>query len=740
MPVEEVAARPKRPSLVHRHSSATEKTSSNASQSPTDSQGTARPGAGYHKPHKHVVHHGRMGRNPSFHRALSKVKIQTVAQVPAQAIEEDDTPTTPKAKAHRRTHSVGGPASASLLAPPSPGPRPGGMKRNNTSLALPRTGSTTALKKNHSSSQLQRLGSSRNVGHAHKPARQERPDMRRANTQPYKRHKSPAPVADFRRPSVHFNVGNDDDDDDDQEMEGVDDVWTEESASASPNTTRDNTRNNTRQNSIVLDPLQNPYAHNPQSRPEEKPPDTDDDEVAVVTEPPPAPGLGQSSLRTHTHDFATQEMADNAAHLHLLQRQREEAEAKAQAQEHDETPDEDDEDTEHAEEEDDDDDDDDDEEDDEEKQVSQVQNQQQEHQQRIQQVSHSQSQQHHDQQQHHHSNHQSRPLDTELISKRLLEKNAPAPPRVSSVSAMANAASADPKSLSQSHNGNLAPTGANNTPVVSRFVGPDDGTDSKEATPRNQSSFLRTHQRSSSISHTASQQDGNLQRNKSAPNFQAQDRPVTSPTTPSGAQTPDTLLNNSRTQQKLWLQRGLSNIEASSHPHLPSLKLPTGRAQAMRTTNKATQFDFVDKEYAVVRRFHNTLFQGVERIRLLNGGTLPGKPKKVIAQTPSTATLNGNKRPATAVPPTAKTTRHARSASTATTATTRSHRESAGQRARVSFHTGTSPGSGRQSPVDDEDDEDDEDDRDRYGDERPPTAAEIARRMWETDATISIEA
>lgn len=563
--------------------------------------------------------------------------------------------------------------------------------------------------------------------------------MRRANTQPYKRHKSPAPVPDLRRPSVHFNVGNDDDDDDDdQEMEGVDDVWTEESASASPNTTRDNTRNNTRQNSIVLDPLQNPYAQNLQSRPEEKPPDTDNDEVAVATEPPPTPGLGQSSLRTHTHDFATQDMAENAAHLHQLQRQREEAEAQAQAQAQadDETPDEDDEDTEQAEEEEDDDDDED-EEDDEDDHVLQIQKQQQEHQQRIQQVSHSQSQQHHDQQQRHHSNHQFRPLDTELISKRLLEKNAPAPPRVSSISAMANAASADPKSLSQSHNGNLAPTGANNTPVVSRFVGPDDGTDSKEATPRNQSSFLRTHERSSSISHTASQQDGAIQRNKSAPNFQAQNRAVTSPTTPSGAQTPDTLLNNSRTQQKLWLQRGLSNIEASSHPHLPSLKLPTGRAQAMRTPNKATQFEFVDKEYAVVRRFHNTLFQGVERIRLLNGGTLPGKPKKSIAQTPSSAALNGNKRPATALPPTAKATRHARSASTATTATARSHRESAGQRARVSFHTGTSPESGRQSPVDDED-EDDE--RDRYGDERPPTAAEIARRMWETDATISIEA
>lgn len=551
--------------------------------------------------------------------------------------------------------------------------------------------------------------------------------MRRAHTQPYKRHKSPAPEVRQPQHTVHWNVASEEDDDGEQ-MEGVDDVWTEESASASPNTTRDNTRNNTRQNSIVLDPSQNPYLQTaqPQSRPEDQPPDEPEhvEEAISPTSQPPA-----ATPSTRTRDFATQDMAQLASYHQAQQLQKEN-----EAEYDDEDEDENDEDEEEEEGDDQDENGQDEDEDtspDEQHRRQQDQKEQQR-----------QHEQHHQprQSQHHPSSsfQQSRPLDTEAISKRLLEKNAPAPPRVSSISALANAASADPKSLSQTQNGNLAPTGANNTPVVSRFVGPEEGIGSKDATPRTQSGFLRSHSRQTSNApqqQRKQSQEGNLQRNKSAPNFTAQDRngsygALQSPTTP-GAQTPDTLLNNSRTQQKLWLQRGLSNIEASSQVHLPGA-FPTARAQAMRAPQKGMQFEFVDKEYAVVRRFHNTLFQGVERIRLANGGTLPGKPKKEASTNGHTA--NGaSKRPTT--------TKSTRSVKSMGSTSARSQRESAGRRARVSFHTGASPESGRQSPADDDDDDDagDEDEEKEDGHNRPISAAEIARRIWESDIPIPVE-
>ncbi|KAL1306164.1 hypothetical protein AAFC00_004271 [Neodothiora populina] len=787
-------APPKRPSLVSRHSSST-----HVAQSPA---GPPLPRPGPARPHKHVV--GRQGRNPSFHRSLSKLKIPNSA---VAVIDDDSGPPTPKARHHNRTHSSGALSAAlsgalsgatpTSAAPPSPGHRPGhAMKRTNTSLALPRTSSQTTLKKNHSSGQLTRLGSSRNVIHAHKGSRQERPDLRRAHTQPHKRHKSPAPAPDHRRQtSVHFNVGSDDDDDDQaQEMEGVDDQWTEDSASASPNTTRDNTRNNTRQNSIVLDPVHNPYAQSAHPRPEEKPPDSnnynddddeedeDDDDDTDTGNAPPAIAAPLHASSTRTRDFATQDEAQEASHknaqLHHLPQQQQEAAGEgddADAEDADQEAEELDErhqqlrqlqherqqllrkQYEQQEEQD--------------KQLKQQerelkqkqrqeqqeqerekqQQQQQQQQQQAQQeaqMSESQENGRHDKdsdvssQKHTQrapsrelnspslSSHHSRPLDTDLIAKRLLEKNSPAPPRVSSISALANAASADPKSLSQSQNGNLAPTGANNTPIVSRFVGPEDGTDSKDATPRTHSGFLRSSSRHSSISHSHVQQDTNLQRNKSAPDFAAQERGFRSPTTPSGARTPDTLMNNSRTQQKLWLQRGLSNIEASSQPHLPAL-LPTGRAQAMRIPQRGMQFEFVDKEYAVVRRFHNTLLQGVERIRVLNGGSLPGKPKRPLGSSAPTTTVNG-KRPGTA--------RSMRSVKCSASMAERSHRSSASQRAKVSFHTGASPESGRQSPVDDEEDDEEDDGRPNLATERPLTAADIARRIWESDVGLTAAA
>lgn len=180
----------------------------------------------------------------------------------------------------------------------------------------------------------------------------------------------------------------------------------------------------------------------------------------------------------------------------------------------------------------------------------------------------------------------------------------------------------------------------------------------------------------------------------------------------------------------------------------------------MRTPQKGLQFEFVDKEYAVVRRFHNTLLQGVERLRVLNGGTLPGRPAK-LPSSASTTAVNGNgaatggegaKRPGTA--------RSMRSVkSNISVGATNGGRESANQRAKVSFHTGASPESGRQSPADDDDDHEDSEDE-RHGGrrhhhhqggesrggkggarrERVLTASDIARRMWEGDVGLAAQA
>lgn len=148
----------------------------------------------------------------------------------------------------------------------------------------------------------------------------------------------------------------------------------------------------------------------------------------------------------------------------------------------------------------------------------------------------------------------------------------------------------------------------------------------------------------------------------------------------------------------------------------------------MRAPQKGMQFDFVDREYAVVRRFHNPLSQGLKNLAILNGGTLPGKPKAALPAPPS-ATPHA-KRPETAKG--AKSIKSVKSIVSMAGDSTKSNKSNTGQRPRVSFHTGASPDSGRQSPVDDSDDErGDGMGREHHGQPRPLTAGEIARRIWE---------
>jgi hypothetical protein len=512
------------------------------------------------------------------------------------------------------------------------------MRRNNTSIHLPRTHSHAGLKKNLSSGQLSRPASGKNLAHARTANQQSRPDARRAHTQPPKRAKSPAPKVS----AVQFDVGHEEDDDDDddeeelvQDMEGVEDQWTEESASASPNTTRDNTRNNTRQNSVVLDPHQNPYARQlaEQAQDEESTgSDTDTDSPADPQNNP---------LAIRTRDFAAPQNPPTPASQQLPPT----SSYNPQANQH-HVPDADD------------------------------------------------------------------------IARRLLERNSAAnaaPPRVSSISALANAGTPDLQP------GPSAASAAG-TPVVSRFIS-NDGINSKDGTPAEQSEFVKSaahgHGRTHSHGQTRREQS-DLYRNQSTPNFTSQKRPSTP--SGSGAVTPDPALNQSRTQQKLWLQRGLSNIEASSQPHLPGL-LPTGRAQAMRTPHAGKQFDFVDKELAVVRRFQNPLDTGLERLRKMNGGSLPGRPNKTKAA--STHTPNG------------RTNGHVKHTSVATSIASKKssvstitghERPTAGTKSRVSFHMG--------------DLEADNDEEEHHGTRSPPereTPSDIARRLWDAPVGVSIE-
>ncbi|KAG9523106.1 hypothetical protein KCV07_g2773, partial [Aureobasidium melanogenum] len=622
---------PRRPPLGNRHSS----TSSHVSQSPSDSATKGHHKSAHHKPQRHVVsHHNRMGsRNPSFHRSLSKIKI---AQHDSRQ-HDDDEPPTPKAK---QQASV---ASQSTLVPPSPS-RPN-MRRNNTSVHLPRTHSHAGLKKNLSSGQLSRAAAGKTTAHGRTTTQHQRPDIRRAHTQPYKRSKSPAPKAG----KVSFDVGDDDDDDDGEEMEGVDDQWTEESASASPSTTRDNTRNNTRQNSVVLDPKLNPYAR--QLADEEAAADSSGSDT-VGSRSPPKSTRAPVSLSIRTKDFAAPQAAPTSAPQQYQQQQQPPTSSyNAQvAQQH--MP------------------------------------------------------------------------DADAIARRLLERNSAvnaAPPRVSSVSALANPNASDPKNLSTSNAG-LSVTGGSNTPVVSRFI-TNDGINSKDGTPAELSGFIqgaKGHSRTVSQAQTRREQF-DLYRNQSTPNFASQKQPPTP--SDSGAVTPDPTLNQSRTQQKLWLQRGLSNIEASSQPHLPGL-LPTGRAQAMRTPHAGKQFEFVDKEWAVVRRFQNPLEAGLERLRKMNGGSLPGRPAKSKAGTAPQHTnggVNGHRRG----PSNAASIASRKSDSTVVAGP---EHLTAGRKSRVSFHMGETEG--------DNDDDEHEEQHSRPERENP---ADIARRLWDSPVGIQVE-
>lgn len=149
------------------------------------------------------------------------------------------------------------------------------LRRNMTANQLPRNTSHAKLKKNYSHGQLTRLSSGKNLAGLNAAANRAPPSpgLRGKHKRPKSAEMSAAEkdVHDREmksnqqfpkkgsRKKVGFAVGSAGDASDEEdapEMEGSglqEDEWTEESASASPYSTRQNTANNSRRTSVVID-------------------------------------------------------------------------------------------------------------------------------------------------------------------------------------------------------------------------------------------------------------------------------------------------------------------------------------------------------------------------------------------------------------------------------------------------------------------------------------------------------
>jgi hypothetical protein len=215
-------SQPRRPAPVARKSS----TSSQISQSPSEASSSHR--QGLYKPQRHVVGHGRLGARNSSSKNLAKLTKVAPAN--------DATPTQ---KHHMRSKS------GELLESASSSPRPH-MKRNASAFVV-RNQSHSALKKNFSSGHLPRHASSKNTMKAarHPVPLTKRTISNRSDHSEQSRDSEPPSPA---HPTVRFALGDGDEVGPTDEHDG-DGEWTEESASASPHTTRSSTP--ARSNSII---------------------------------------------------------------------------------------------------------------------------------------------------------------------------------------------------------------------------------------------------------------------------------------------------------------------------------------------------------------------------------------------------------------------------------------------------------------------------------------------------------
>jgi len=234
-----------------------------------------RPAAGRHR-HAKIL----LPRNHSSGRNLAKMgrqaqqaqqhayQVQQVAQAQA-AQQADDGRKHARQRSHEGDTEIRLPGSLDEERPP--------MRRNMTASELPRNKSSSKLKKNLSHGQLSRLTSGKNlaalnsVTHKAPPspglkgkskrksaemAAQEK-DLHEQEVelqrQQQERKEAPKKVVGF---AVGSSGDTTEDDDETLQTEGSglqEDDWTDQSASASPYSTRQNTANNSRRTSVIVD-------------------------------------------------------------------------------------------------------------------------------------------------------------------------------------------------------------------------------------------------------------------------------------------------------------------------------------------------------------------------------------------------------------------------------------------------------------------------------------------------------
>lgn len=260
-----------RPAAMKRHSSQ----SSHASKTNVLSPGSA----GEHQPLRHPVagkRHAKMvlPRNHNSARNLAKMGKQAQQNhVRAATVDEEAGRKHNRQRSHEGDTEIRLPGSLDESKPAPP------MRRNMTASNLPRTSSHTKLKKNLSHGQLTRLQSGKNLKGLNDgsmrapPSPGLKPKNRRVRSEDVERDLHEQEVELYRQQQetkdaaagkkrVGFAVGSagtesgDGDGEDIPALEGSglqEDEWTEESASASPYSTRQNTANNSRRASMIAD-------------------------------------------------------------------------------------------------------------------------------------------------------------------------------------------------------------------------------------------------------------------------------------------------------------------------------------------------------------------------------------------------------------------------------------------------------------------------------------------------------
>lgn len=245
--------------------------SSQSSNQSLSRHGIASPGGSveaHGQPLRHPVkaRHAKivLPRNHSSGRNLAKLNRQ--AQQAQHAV--DDGRKHSRQRSHEGDTEIRLPGSLDESAQQKPQ-----MRRNLTSYQLPRNTSHVKLKKNLSHGQLTRLGSGRNLvamgearqrappspglkGKSKRPRSAEMAGEEKGRELESSQQQQQRKLSGQKNKKAGFAVGSagDASDEDEQvQLEGQEDEWTEESASASPYSTRQNTANNSRRSSVILD-------------------------------------------------------------------------------------------------------------------------------------------------------------------------------------------------------------------------------------------------------------------------------------------------------------------------------------------------------------------------------------------------------------------------------------------------------------------------------------------------------